>query len=166
MAYEEHYKITDDIISHLNPVIKTIDDGFISSRYVGLVATAAITSYELAIKSIFISFAAKKHDILKVFAESYFKKLNGRIRIDELKENIKRFGKKYVDEFDKKIINAENNSITGKKGSIKESYDNIIGWRHKFVHEGEIPQTATYEETVRAYEIGKQLIKCLEEVMK
>lgn len=165
MSYQVHYKITDDIIAHLDPIIKGISDSFISSRYVGLIATAAITSYELAIKSIFIRFAGDKHIVLKSFVESYFGRLNGRIKTSDVKGIINKFGQKYGTRFDKKIDIAERQSLITKRESIISCYNNIIEWRHKFVHEGIIPVTATYNEAVKSYYIGKELIRCIDETM-
>ncbi len=48
MAYHDHFKLADDMISHLDSVIGGITDSFVTSRYVGFVAVAAVTVYELA----------------------------------------------------------------------------------------------------------------------
>ena len=53
MAYQDHFKLADDMISHLDSVVGGITDSFVTSRYVGFVAVAAVTVYELAIKEIF-----------------------------------------------------------------------------------------------------------------
>lgn len=165
MPYQDHYKITDDIITHLDPVIRGISDSFISSRYVGLIATAAITSYELAIKSIFIRFAGEKHIALRSFVEAYFVRLNGRIKTSDVKGMINKFGLKYGKRFDKKIDLAERQFLTTRRESVISCYNNIIEWRHKFVHEGIIPVTVTYDEAVKSYYIGKELILCIDETM-
>lgn len=60
MNYQQHYRLADDMIDHLNIVINGINDPFISSRYVGFVTIAAVTVFELALKDIFINFAVKK----------------------------------------------------------------------------------------------------------
>jgi len=166
MSYQTHYKITDDIILHLDPVIKQINDNFISSRYIGLIATAAITSYELAIKNIFIRFSTEKHKVLGVFTEAYFSRLNGRIKLKHIKENINKFGQRYTKRFSKKIDIVEKEYLINNGESIISCYNNIIEWRNKFVHEGIIPPTVTYNETVKSYQVGKELIKCIDETMR
>jgi hypothetical protein len=93
MAYQQHYQLADDVITHLNPVVATIADPFISTRYVGFVAVIAVTVYELAIKDIFIEFGYKKHKLLGSFTEKFFHRINGRIRLRDLNEAyIPKFG--------------------------------------------------------------------------
>lgn len=103
MPYHDHFKIADDLILHLDSFVETINDPFISSRYVGFVAVSAVTVYELAIKDIFTDFASAKHKVLGNFTLLYFERLNGRIKLQELKNDyVKRFGQKYVVRFQKK----------------------------------------------------------------
>src|SRR4051794_29364243 len=98
MPYSDHYKLADDMITHLNTVMVSISDPFIQSRYVGFVAIAATTVYELAIKDIFYDFAEKKHKVFEAFTRSHFDRLNGRIKFPDLVgTHVKRFGDKYVD---------------------------------------------------------------------
>ncbi len=59
MSYDDHFKLADDMIDHLNTVIDSISDPFIKSRYTGFVAVASVTVYELAIKEIFFECARK-----------------------------------------------------------------------------------------------------------
>lgn len=167
MAYSEHFKSADDMISHLNSVIGGITDPFITSRYIGLVAVLAVTVYELAIKEIFYEFAQKKNKVFGNFVYNSFRRMNGRIRLKVIKEQyLPRFGDKYLLRFEKKIKKTEERSIRERKGSVKTSYGNIITWRNKFAHEGEIPSTPTYEEATKAYFTGKTVIDCLAETMR
>lgn len=167
MAYDRHFALADDMIDHLNTVITNITDPFIASRYVGFVAVAAVTVYELAIKDIFIEFGTQKHPILGTFTRSYFDRINGRIKIQIIRdEYVKKFGDKYVTRFRKKLDQAETRSLRSSGISIKESYGNIILWRNNFAHEGQIPTTVTYSEVTQSYIAGKQVIKCLAETMQ
>jgi hypothetical protein len=167
MAYNDHFKLADDMISHLNTVINGIPDPFISSRYIGFVAVSAVTVYELAIKDIFCTFARQKHKVLGDFADSYFNRINGRIGLDVIrKDYIKRFGEKYMDRFKAKADDAEKSSLRNTGRSIKSSYHNIIEWRNQFAHEGQIPTTVTYQEVIDSYESGKEIIVCLSQTMR
>ena len=167
MAYTDHYKLTDDVIAHLNTVIGGITDPFIATRYVGFVAIASVTVYELAIKEIFIDFGEKKHKALGAFTRSFFNRINGRIKVTNIRDDyIKRFGEKYVKRFRRKLNEAENQNLRNHGISILSSYANIITWRHEFVHEGKIPSTATYFEITNSYEAGKEVIRCLAETMQ
>jgi len=167
MAYQDHFKLADDMISHLDSVVGGITDSFVTSRYVGFVAVAAVTVYELAIKEIFFEFALKKHKVFGDFVYKYFERISGRIRLAIIKdEYIKKFGDKYLERFNKKIEKMDKKSIREKNGSIISAYNNIIVWRNEFAHAGKIPSTATYEEVTKAYSYGKAIIDCLAETMQ
>jgi len=155
------------MISHLDTVIGGISDAFISSRYVGFVAIAAVTVYELAIKEIFCDFGTQKHKVLGTFTQAYFDRINGRIKIKIVRNDyISRFGKKYVTRFNKKLEDTERQFLKIQRVSVKSSYNNIIEWRNQFAHEGVVPSVATYIEVTKAYEYGKEVIKCLAETMR
>ena len=53
MPLTKYYSLADPMIDHLDTVMLTAKDPFISSRYIGLVSIAAVTVYELCIKDIF-----------------------------------------------------------------------------------------------------------------
>lgn len=166
MAYSDHFQLTDDYIQHLDTVISTIPDPFIRSRYTGFLAVSAVTVYELAIKTIFIEFAEKKHKVLGNFTIAYFDKISGRIKSRDLKERyIAKFGDKYVKRFKKRIEKKEREVLLNEGASMNASYGNVITWRNEFVHEGKSPSTATYEEVKQSYIRGKYLIDCLAETM-
>lgn len=165
--HRRHYRLADDMISHLNTVISGVHDPFISSRYVGFVAVAAVTVYELAIKEIFMEFAKKKHKVFGTYAENHFERINGRIKNKDLKnEYIKKFGDKYLRRYNKKLDLMERSILVSQRKSLKSTYANMIIWRNQFAHEGQVPSFVNYQEVVDSYELGKQLIDCLAETMK
>ena len=127
MAYTDHYKLADDVIDHLNTVISGISDPFVATRYVGFVAIVSVTVYELAIKEIFVEFGEKKHKVLGEFTRSYFSRINGRIKVVNIRdEYIMRYGDKYVNRFKGKLTEAETQNLRDKGISIQSSYANII----------------------------------------
>lgn len=167
MAYIDHFRLADDYIVHLDPVMASIADPFIQSRYTGFLAVSAVTVYELAIKTIFIEFAERKHKVLKNFTAAYFGRINGRIKVDIVKkEYVSKFGDKYVTKFQTKLLQKEKDIMLTERASMSSSYANIIEWRNQFAHEGIISSTATYDEVKRAYYIGKNVIDCLSDAMK
>lgn len=167
MPYSDHFKLADDYIVHLDAVMATIHDPFIKSRYTGFLSVSAVTVYELAIKDIFKEFANKKHKVLGNFTSAYFYRINGRIKIDDLKRDyLPKFGDKYLQKFLKKLEEKEKEILRSAGVSVKSSYGNIVTWRHHFAHEGKIPTTPTYDEVKRSYSTGKELIHCLSNSMK
>lgn len=167
MPYIDYFQLADDYVTHLDATIANIGDPFIQSRHTGFLAVSAVTVYELAIKTIFIEFAAKKHKVLESFTASYFERINGRIKISIIKdEYISRFGGKYVNKFAKIIEKRENEILKADRSSMLSSYGNVITWRNQFAHEGIIPSTATYDEVKKSYQIGKNVIHCLANAMQ
>jgi len=166
MPYTDHFQLADDYVAHLDVVIGAISDPFIKSRYSGFLAVSAVTVYELAIKSVFIEFASHKHKILGSFTSSYFDRINGRIRVQIVRdEYIKKFGEKYVRRFRKGLDKCEKEILRTDGESVTSCYENVITWRNDFAHQGLIPATATYEEVKKAYTFGKQVIHCLATTM-
>lgn len=167
MSYLDHFQLADDYIAHLDTVMDSIADPFIKSRYTGFLAVTAVTVYELAIKSIFVDFAEKKHKVLENFTSTYFRRINGRIKTSVVKnEYVSKFGEKYVKKFDKKLKDKEKEILRTERASVLTSYGNIIEWRNQFAHEGIIPKNATYDEVKKSYNMGKYVINCLAEAMK
>jgi hypothetical protein len=167
MSYNDHFRLADDYITHLDAVISGIADPFIRSRYSGFLAVSAVTVYELALKTIFIEFAQGKHKVLASFTNAYFGRINGRIKLRSIRDDyIVKFGDKYLKRFDRKLDLREREVLRAERASVKAAYANIITWRNGFAHDGLIPSTATYDEVKKAYTLGKHVIQCLAESMK
>ena len=167
VAYYDHFNLADDYINHLDTLMGSISDPFVKSRYTGFVAISAVTVYELAIKTIFLEFAGRKHKVLKNFTSAYFERINGRIKVKVIRDDyISKFGDKYVVKFDRLIKQKEYDVLRSAGASISSSYGNIIEWRNQFAHEGIIPTTPTYDEVKKSYQFGKSIIDCLDEAMK
>lgn len=166
MPYTSRFALVEDYLTHLDPMMAGIADPFLQGRYLGFVLISAVTVYELAIKDIIYEFSDKKHAVLGKFARARFDQLNGRIKIDSLKnEHIKMFGVKYVERFNKKLDAREILSLSSGGPSIKSSYGNVITWRHAFVHQGVVPNTTNYAEIKRAYVAGKEVLHCVNDAL-
>jgi hypothetical protein len=166
MSYIDHFRHADDVISHLNTVMPTISDPLLKAKYVGFVSVAAVTVFEQAIKEIFNDFAKRKHKLLGNFTESYFSRINGKIKIKVIHdEYISRFGEKYQNKFKKNLKKASDSYLQRNRRDMQNSYVNMITWRNDFAHEGKMNSTTTYAEVVQAYEDGKEVIHCLARTM-
>ena len=162
MPHSRYFVLADSVINHLNTVMNTVSDPFISSRYVGLVSIASVTVYELCIKDIFFQFSNSKHRVFGSFVNKSFERMNGRIKLTIIKnEYLPKFGEVYVKRFSKKIESAERLTLRSSGKSIQSSYGNIIEWRNQFAHEGNFISTVTYNEAVESYYLGKEVINCL-----
>ena len=165
MPYTDRFIATDNLIAQLRPVIGAITDPAILSSYAGFLSVSGVTVYELAIKDIFIEFAAKKNKVFGVFAEKTFDQINGKIRLPDLRgKHIKTFGDNYLNKFDR-ILNVKETAVLAvSHTSISTLYTNIILCRHEFVHQGNT--TLTANEVMNSYELGKEVIHCLNDAMK
>ena len=163
MSFEDRFSLADDYLEHTDQVMDGVHDDFIKTRYLGFIAISAVTAYELAIKDIIFCFCDHKHRALGELARSRFDRLNGQIKLKDLRSNcVKCFGEKYLKRFDKQLELVESDALKKRRGSAKSSYGNLITWRHNFVHKGEWPATATYRDLRGAYSHGKEVIRCLD----
>ncbi len=166
MTYADNFIHADDVVFHLNSVVPSLSDPLLQAKYVGFVAVAAVTVYELAIKEIFIGFGTRKHRALGSFTESFFDRINGRIKLKVLKEDyVVRFGERYKKRFSKNIQARSDSFLMQHRRDMLSAYGNIITWRNDFAHEGLIRTTATYADVVQSYEDGKEVIHCLAQTM-
>jgi len=162
MGYEDKFVHADGVVEHLNSVVPAITDPLLQRKYVGFVSIVAVTVYELAIKEIFIDFSHKKHKILGNFTESFFDRINGRIKMEVVqKDYIPKFGVRYTEKFKRNIKSSKVVYLRDHGRDFCTSYNNIITWRNQFAHEGIINSHTTYDDAVRTYEDGKQVIHCL-----
>jgi len=155
---------SDSFIKHIKDTSSNINDDFVTSRYVGFIAVSAVTIYEVNVRQLLMEFANKTHPMLGNFASNTFDKLNARISRDEIKKYLKYFGEEYSDRF-KEIIDEKENERE-IEGSVKSSYANLLTWRHQFVHAGTLPNQATFQESFKAYELGKEVVYALSEALK
>ena len=130
MTYTDHFKLADDLIAHLDTIVPTITDPFIISRYIGLAAVAAVTSYELAVRDIYCEFAERKHAVLGTFTRSFFERLNGRVRYRNIRDDYSiRFGSKYKIRIEKRMNELEQRTLRTQRRSPLSSYRNLISCR-------------------------------------
>jgi len=162
MPYVDHFRHADDVIAHLDTIVPTLPDPLLRTKYAGFVTVAAVTVYELAIKEIFCDFGRRKHKVLGAFSESYFKRINGRVTLDDIrKDYCQRFGDGYVTKFKFRLEATSKTHLAAHRRDVKSSYSNLIVWRNAFAHEGTVPATVTYREVAQAYQDGKEVIHSL-----
>ena len=167
MPYSDHFRLTDDLIQHLDPILASLNDPFIESRYTGFLAVSSVTVLELAMKTIFLDFAEAKHKVLANFCAQYFDRINGRIALKTIDDDyLVKFGGKYQIRFRRALEKLERQELRNSGASIKASYGNLLTWRHGFAHEGNIPANASYREVKRAYGCGKKVMHCLAACMR
>lgn len=167
MSLEAKFSTSDSYLEHVDNILEDINDPLLRLRYAGFLSVTAVTVFELAFKDIVCGFADKKHPVFGAHIRASYERLNGRISLDDItKSHIRKFGDRYLKRFKTKLENEERRSLSSGAGSIRSSYGNIVTWRNKFVHEGQMPPTATYEEARKSYFLGKKVLMCLEESLR
>ena len=162
MAYTSNFLHADEIIAHLGSLRGPGLDPMLEAKYVGFVAVACATVFELAIKEILIAFASKKHSVMGNFVRKKCERMNGRIQIDAIMHDyIAPFGERYERRFDREISERTRTILTARRRDIRASYKNLLLWRHGFAHTGATGPNATWGEVVQAYEDGKEIIECV-----
>jgi len=159
LAVAPDFNQPDLILSHLDGLVGSVTDDFIKSRYTGFVAVTAVTAYEVNIRTKLIDFCTTKHKVFGAFSEAIFEKTNARVKLDQLRDDfLVKFGEKYLKRFKKKLDALELASLKAGTGSVKNSYQNLVQWRHDFVHDGKLPDYANYADARQAYDTGKVVI--------
>jgi hypothetical protein len=64
------------------------------------------------------------------------------------------------------LLDAKEEEFLKDKGSIIHSYGNLITWRHEFVHQGTVAANATFDEAVKSYGLGKEVIFVLQQTFE
>lgn len=165
MPYSDRFIATDNLIKHLNNVMVTITDQSLQSNYAGFLSVSSVTVYELAIKDIFNEFALKKNKVFGNFTERHFSRINGRIKLDDLRgAHLTLFGEKYLKRFNKNLSVKESSIFSATKKNIIADYGNLVTCRHKYVHGGS--PTLTINEVISCYESGKEIIHCLNQSIR
>ena len=165
MPYADRFIPTDELILHLSGITPGITDPGLLANYAGFLSVSAVTVYELAIKDIFEAFAKKKHKTFGYFIQGHFERINGRIKLDNLKnDHIQGFGNGYVKKFKNELAARESSVFALVHLSVKNCYNNLIICRHQFVHGGS--PTLSFGEVVTNYNHGKHVIHSLDKAMR
>jgi hypothetical protein len=161
MAYQDHFKLVDDVSSHFDGAVSEVD-AFLQSRYVGFYAVASAAVVELALKEIVVAFAQRNHPLFGGYLNAQYERINGRVSLGQIDDqHLKPFGKKFQTRF-KKLLRRVDNYYIAKHGySVRLSYEALFTCRHQFAHEGSVPDSSGYSDIKRGFEAGKVVLACL-----
>ena len=163
MAYADRFNDVDALISNMIPIIPGLPSD-VQSKLVGFLAVNAVTAYELAIKEIIEDYASSKHCDFGEYVRCALARINGRIKISDIKGEINKFGGSYKDDFEANLSSKEACVLRATGKSLSACYDNLLICRHRYVHASVI--TLTIQECVDDYNIGKNVIDALFDSMK
>lgn len=165
MTYRDHFKLVDDVSSHFDHVVASADV-FLQSRYVGFFAVTAAAVVELALKDIVISFARRNHPLFGGYIEARYQRANGRVQISDIHgEHLKPLGEPYAKNFNRLLERLDRFYLRQRGVSVKAAYKNLILCRHKYAHEGSVPETMSYLDVQEGYVAAKAVLACLDRVL-
>jgi|LNAP01.1.fsa_nt_gb hypothetical protein len=146
-------RLSFDIKTHL-PSEK---NGLIDFRadLAGLLVVAIASSYENCVKDILIRHATSRHESFGEFALRHYDRLNSKITLDDLNRYCKLFHGD-ADKF-KMDLNKRNGRVLNRaRVDIKQSYTQILSWRHDFAHAGH--RNTTVEEAFKTHLAAKRVL--------
>jgi hypothetical protein len=164
--YERHLEWAEMLtkqVLNVAPASNPANDRF-RADLGGLLAVSYVAAFECSLKIIFTTFASKKNKILGHVAGFHFEKINSKIHWNVIGNSYAgQFGKNYQDEFFNKLEVKEKEILHIERQSIKETYANLLKWRHAFAHEAKI--LASLDEVVSAYPLAKNVVLLADEAM-
>ncbi|MBL0937162.1 MAG: hypothetical protein IBJ07_20675 [Rhizobiaceae bacterium] len=170
MKFEAQYRnhldwaenLTKEVLSYAPPPGPQ-NDSF-RADLAGLLSTAYVASFECCVKAIFNSFAVTKHKILASYIGHHFEQINSKIHYDTINSNyIRPCGIIYSEKFTELLKEKERKLLMEEQRSLRETYANLIKWRHAFAHEGK--KLATLDEVTQAYPVAREIIYITDSAM-
>lgn len=164
--FEHHLKwaesLTQDVLQHAPPAAAAADR--FRADLAGLLSTSYVAALESCIKEIFNSFARSKSQLLASVTSFHFDKINSAIHYNTIADKYAlQFGEPYRRKFRDLLKQEEEKVLAVDKTSMLEAYQNLITWRHAFVHEGK--KLASLDEVVLAFPLSKRLVMVLDSAM-
>lgn len=161
MAYQDHFRLVDDVSTHFDGAVNSVDP-FLQSRYAGFYAVASAAVVELALKEIVVQFAQENHPLFGEYVANNYERINGRVNLSQIhSEHLKHFGQKFQRRFKNLLLRVDRYYIVNHGYSVKHSYEALFTCRHQFAHEGSVPDSSGYADIKRGYEAGKVVLACL-----
>lgn len=164
--YEPHLlwveRLTANVLAHAPPP-GPANEPF-RADLAGLLSTSYVAAFESCTKAIFTKFASTKHRLLGNVAGFHFAQINSKIHFNTLADQYAgQFGGPYRTKF-LELLNAEEASVLASdRVSLRDTWANLLKWRHAFAHEG--VKLTTLEEVTVAYPIARRLVIVLDNAM-
>ncbi len=155
MELKKELSHIDKMVDEFNRIAPSSNhnNAFVRSDLAGLLLIAICAVYENCIKKIMIEYSDGKHGEFSYFIENNYKRLNSRIKKNDLIKLLKMFSINKGDNLKNKINNFSN-KIHGI--NLGNRYDQIFNWRHDYAH-AKITST-TLEEVYTHHRVGKFVV--------
>lgn len=121
-----------------------------------LLVIAIVSAYEASVRAILVDYAKRSHKVFGYYIEADCKKINARIKIDELKGWTKKFDRKIKNRFRTELKRIHRRYETKAHKDFCEAYNELVRLRHEFAHV--TTSTTSIEETVQRHRVAKQVV--------
>jgi RiboL-PSP-HEPN len=162
VPFRPHLQKVEELATNLvrnAPVAGLSTDSF-RADLAGFLAIAYAAAFEESVKEIFIAFAKSQHTILHRMVEKKFDRINGKIKIDTIKNDyLLPLGEQFKDVFSSELKRVEDEVLRSHGQSVISSFTNIIDWRNAFAHK--LERQTTIEEVQTSYVFAKKVIELL-----
>lgn len=129
----------------------------------GLLVVLIAATYESCVKESIGTFASSCHKSFGEYADRSYSKISSRISISDLYKYVRLFDSAAHTRF-KLTLKSRQNQFESKFGvSIKDSYAQMLSWRHDFAHGG--VRNTTVEEAFETHQRAKHVLYCFEEAL-
>jgi len=122
----------------------------------GLLVVTACATYETCVKQIIYNYAGRHSPIFKIYAENKYNKINSRIDVGDLHAYAKTFHPNLGTLFKNNLSRTCAAYLDRTSVDIKQSYSQMLEWRHSFAHTG--ARVTTVEEALRHHRYAKRVI--------
>lgn len=160
---DAHFRRIDNLVEHMDRMVPEGGKGTADFRgdLAGLLVVAIVASYETCVKEVMINFASRKHSQFEVFVANEYSKLSSRVAVSDLHRYAQLFGHEVGGRF-KSRLNQRSDSIGQRTGvDIKQSYSQLLNWRHDFAHAGK--RNTTIDEAMQFHCYGKRVLYAFDE---
>ena len=124
----------------------------------GLLVVATVASYENCVKLILTNYAGVTLKTLGRYVDMQYKKLNSRIRINNLKEYANLFSEGIHSDFKDKLEESRKAEKDKSGADIVGQYHQILEWRHDYAHSG--LKNTTVNEAFHFHQNARRVIDC------
>lgn len=158
-----HFNRIEELVTEMQRFVPSGAVGVAQFRadLAGLLVVSVAASYESCVKETLLTFASGHHAAFGNFTFNNYKRLNSRIRVNDLRRYARTFDDGVRSRFEI-LLDQRKQKIDARIGKdIKSSYEQILNWRNAFAHAG--IRNTTIEEAISTHRLAKRVLYAFDE---
>lgn len=121
-----------------------------------LLVIAIVSAYEASVRISLVVYARRHNAVFGDYIEANCKRLNARIKVDELKGLAAKFDPVLKNRFDAELCRVERRYRAMAHLDIRDAYGRLLALRHRFAHSAS--NLTSIEEVQRQHRIAKEVV--------